>query len=158
MIVKEGFIYSTTVLDLYDRKIIGWSLSNGMNVGETSLAAWKMAVKNRSIEKGLLFHSDRGVQYASKKFTNVIESYKMITRSMSQKGNYSGNAVAESFFKTLKTEQIHRNKLLSKEQMKRAIFEIIEICYNTKRRLSALDYKPLKNSGYRKIILKMLLN
>jgi transposase InsO family protein len=68
----------TTVLDLYDRKIIGWSLSSGMSVGN-SLAAWRMAIKNRSIVRGLVFHSDRGVQYASK-FTNVIDSYKMITK------------------------------------------------------------------------------
>jgi transposase InsO family protein len=80
--VKEGFIYLTTVLDLYDRKIIGWSLSNGMSVEETSLAAWKMAIKNRSVENGLIFHSDRGVQYASKKFTNVIDSYKMILQEV----------------------------------------------------------------------------
>jgi putative transposase len=72
-------LYLTTVLDLYDRKIIGWSLSSGMSVEETSLAAWRMAIKNRSITKGLLFHSDRGVQYASKKFTNVVDSYKIIT-------------------------------------------------------------------------------
>ena len=63
--VKEGFIYLTTILDLYYRKIIGWSLSNGMSVKETSLAAWRMAIKNRSVEKDLIFHSDRGVQYAS---------------------------------------------------------------------------------------------
>jgi transposase InsO family protein len=80
--VKEGFIYLTTVLDLYDRKIIGWILSNGMSVEETSLAAWKMAIKNRSVENGLIFHSDRGVQYASKKFTNVIDSYKMILQEV----------------------------------------------------------------------------
>jgi len=59
-----------------------------MSVEETSLAAWRMAIKNRSIEKGLIFHSDRGIQYASKKFTNVIDFYKMITRSMSRKGNF----------------------------------------------------------------------
>jgi transposase InsO family protein len=81
--VKEGFLYLTTVLDLYDRKIIGWSLSS-RDEEETSLAAWRMAIKNRSIVRGLVFHSDRGVQYASKKFTNVIDSYKMITRSMSR--------------------------------------------------------------------------
>ena len=72
-----------------------------MSVEETSLVALRMAIKNRSVEKDLIFHSDRGVQYASKKFTNVIESYKIITRSMSRKGNCFDNAVAESFFKTL---------------------------------------------------------
>lgn len=141
---KEGFLYLTTVLDLYDRKIIGWSLSDGMSVEETSLPAWKMAIKNRRISKGLIFHSDRGVQYAGKKFANVIKSYKTIIRSMSRKGNCWDNAVAESFFKTLKTEQIYGNKLISKEQMKLDLFEYIEIWYNRKRRHSALEYKTIE--------------
>jgi putative transposase len=95
---KEGFIYLTTIMDLNDRKIIGWSLSDGMSTEETTLLALKMAVKNRNIEKGLIFHSDKGVQYASKKFVNVLDSYKKITCSMSRKGNCWDNAVAESFF------------------------------------------------------------
>jgi len=128
---KEGFLYLTTILDLYDRKIIGWSLSNGMGAEETSLAAWKMAVKNRKITKGLLFHSDRGVQYASKKFAKTIESYNVV-RSMSRKGNCWDNAVAESFFKSLKIELIYGNKLITKEQMELEIFEYIEIWYNKK--------------------------
>jgi transposase InsO family protein len=70
---REGFLYLTTVMDLYDRKIIGWSLSDTMSTEETSLAAWKMAIKNRKIADGLIFHSDRGVQYASKKFANTIK-------------------------------------------------------------------------------------
>ena len=152
--VKEGFLYLTTVLDLYDRKIIGWSLSNGMSVEETSLAAWRMAIKNRCVEKGLVFHSDRGIQYASKKFTNMIDSYKMITRSMSRKGNCWDNAVAESFFKTLKTEQIYGNKLISKEQMELDIFEFIEIWYNRKRRHSTLDYKTIEEFWKQKNIFK----
>jgi transposase InsO family protein len=98
---------------------------------ETSLAAWRMAIKTEASQRDL-FHSDRGVQYASKKFTNVVDSYKIITRSMSRKGNCWDNAVAESFFKTLKTEQIYGNKLISKEQMERDIFEFIEIWYNRK--------------------------
>lgn len=81
---NEGFLYLTTVIDLYDRKIVGWSLSNGMSTEETSLAAWKMAVKNRIVAKGLIFHSDRGVQYASNKFVKTIESYGVI-RSMQRK-------------------------------------------------------------------------
>ena len=86
------------LVDLNDRKIIGWSLSDGMSTEETTLLALKMAVKNRNIEKGLIFHSDKGVQYASKKFVNVLDSYKKITCSMSRKGNCWDNAVAESFF------------------------------------------------------------
>ena len=128
---KEGFLYLTTVIDLYDRKIIGWSLSNGMSTEETSLAAWKMAVRNRKIADGLIFHSDRGVQYASKKFANTIESYG-VTRSMCRKGNCWDNAVAESFFKSLKTELIYGNKLTTKEKMKLEIFEYIEVWYNKK--------------------------
>ena len=141
---KEGFLYLTTIMDLYDRKIIGWSLSDGMSTEQTSLGAWKMAIKNRNIEQGLIFHSDRGVQYASKKFVNVLDSYKKITRSMSRKGNCWDNAVAESFFKSMKTELIYGNKLISKEQMKMEIFEYIEIWYNRKRRHSALNYKTIE--------------
>jgi putative transposase len=140
---KEGFLYLTTIIDLYDRKIIGWSLSNGMSTEETSLAAWKMAVKNRKVTKGLIFHSDRGVQYVSKKFAKTIESYGVI-RSMSRKGNCWDNAVAESFFKSLKTELIYGNKLITKEKMEMDIFEYIEIWYNKKRRHSTLNYKTIE--------------
>ena len=140
---KTGFLYLTTIIDLYDRKVIGWSLSHGMSTEETSLAAWRMAIKNRPVQKGLIFHSDRGVQYASKKFVNTIESYN-IKRSMSRKGNCWDNAVAESFFKSLKTELVYGNKLISKEQMKLEIFEYIEIWYNKKRRHSALNYMNIE--------------
>jgi putative transposase len=140
---KEGFLYLTTIIDLYDRKIIGWSLSNCMSTEKTTLAAWKMATSNRNIQKGLIFHSDRGVQYANKKFANTLESYE-IKRSMSRKGNCWDNAVAESFFKSLKTELIYGNKLLSKQQMELEIFEYIEIWYNKKRRHSALKYMTIE--------------
>lgn len=140
---KEGFIYLTTILDLYDRKIVGWSLSDGMSSEQTSLAAWKMAVKNRTVKKGLMFHSDRGIQYANHKFVNMIDSYQVV-RSMSRKANCWDNAVAESFFKSLKTELIYGNKLISKEQMELEIFEYIEIWYNKKRRHSALNYMTIQ--------------
>jgi transposase InsO family protein len=93
-------------------EIIGWSLKLEK---ETSLAAGEWLLKP---QHHMLFH--RGVQYVSKKFTNVVDSYKIIT-SRSRKGNCWDNAVAESFFKTLKTEQIYGNKLISKEQMERDI-------------------------------------
>jgi transposase InsO family protein len=140
---KTGFLYLTTIIDLYDRKLIGWSLSQGMSTEETSLGAWRMAIKNRPVQKGLIFHSDRGVQYASKKFVNTIESYN-IKRSMSRKGNCWYNAVAESFFKSLKTALVYGNKLISKEQMKLEIFEYIEIWYNKKRRHLALNYMNIE--------------
>lgn len=150
---KEGFLYLTTIIDLYDRKMIGWSLSNGMSTEETTLAAWKMAIKNRTVQKGLVFHSDRGVQYANKKFANIIESYEVI-RSMSRKGNCWDNAVAESFFKSLKTELIYGNKLITKQQMQLEIFEYIEIWYNKKRRHGALNYKTIEEFNNQNNIYK----
>ena len=96
-----------------------------MSTEQTSLGAWKMAVKNRNIEQGLIFHSDRGVQYSRKKFVNVIDSYKKISRSMSRKGNCWDNAVAESFFKSIKTELIYGNKLIYKKQIDAVIDEAI---------------------------------
>ena len=140
---KEGFLYLTTILDLYDRKIIGWSLGSGMSKDQTTLAAWKMAISNRSPKEGLLFHSDRGIQYANHKFANLIESYN-VKRSMSRKGNCWDNAVAESFFKTLKAELIYGNKRMSKKQMELEVFEYIEIWYNKKRRHSALNYMTIQ--------------
>ncbi|SHN75271.1 Transposase InsO and inactivated derivatives [Flavobacterium fryxellicola] len=110
---KEGFLYLTTVIDLYDRKIIGWSLSSTMSTQDTILSAWRMAIRNRTVHAGLIFHSDRGVQYANNKFARVLNSYKKITRSMSRIGNCWDNAVAESFFKSLKTELIYGNKLMT---------------------------------------------
>lgn len=150
---KEGFLYLTTIIDLYDRKMIGWSLSDTMNTENTTLCAWKMAVKNRSVQKGLIFHSDRGVQYATKIFANTIESYGVI-RSMSRKGNCWDNAVAESFFKSLKTELIYGNKLITKQQMELEIFEYIEIWYNKKRRHRALNYKTIEEFNNQNNIYK----
>lgn len=121
-----------------------------------------MAVRNRSFQRGLIFHSDRGVQYANKKFANTIESYKVI-RSMSRKGNCWDNAVAESFFKSLKTELIYGNKLISKEQMELEIFDpsdselakqYIEIWYNKKRRYGALNYKTIEEYNNQNNICK----
>ncbi len=126
------------MLDLFDRKVIGWSASDGMITEETVLPAFNMAIKNRSPKEGMIFHSDRGVQCASKKMANVLASYK-IRPSMSRKGNCWDNAVAESFFKTLKSEMIYGNKLISREQMRTELFEFIEIWYNRKRRYSALN-------------------
>jgi putative transposase len=140
---KEGFLYLTTVMDLYDRKIIGWSLSDGMSTNETTLASWKMAIWNRNMQNGLIFHSDRGVQYANNKFTDVLDSYK-VTRRMSRTVDCWDNAVAERFFKSLKTELIYGNKLISKEHMKLQIFEYIEYWYNQKRWHSASKYMTIK--------------
>lgn len=138
----EGFLYLTIVLDLYDRKVIGWSLYDEMSTEKTSLSAWKVALANRKIEKGLIFHSDRGVQYANNKFANMLESHHVI-RSMSRKGNCWDNAVAESFFKTLKMELIYQNRYQTRKEAKLSIFEYIEGFYNTHRRHKFLENRTI---------------
>lgn len=148
--VKEGFLYLTTVIDLYDRKLIGWSLSKNMATNQTTLPAWRMAIKNRKIAEGLIFHSDQGIQYANRAFANTLESHKVV-RSMSRTGNCWDNSVAESFFKSLKTELIYGNTLLTREEMEREIFEYIELWYNKKRRHSYLSYMTIEEFNNRKI-------
>lgn len=140
----RGFLYLTIVMDLFDRKIIGWSLSDQMSTKQTTLPAWEMAVKNREIGKDLIFHSDRGVQYANKIFTNTLESYNCVRRSMSRKQNHNDNAVAESFFSSFKSELINGNNLLPRKQMKVEIYEYIENWYNKKRRHSFLGYHTIE--------------
>lgn len=138
---NTGWLYLTTVIDLYDRQVLGWSLSTTMATNKTITPAWRMAISKRSIEASLIFHSDRGVQYASKAFRNQLKTNLHITQSMSRKGNCWDNAVAESFFKTLKTEMVYHNKFKNQQEAKTAIFEYIEIWYNRKRLHSALNYK-----------------
>jgi len=141
---KKGFLYLTIIMDLYDRKIIGWSLGTELTTLKTTLAAWEMAKSNRTILKGMIFHSDRGVQYANKAFTSELNSYQCI-RSMSRKGNSLDNAVSESFFNSLKRELIYRkSKLITQKLMKAEIYEFIENWYNKKRIHSALNYLTIE--------------
>ena len=137
---NQGWLYLTTVIDLFDRQIIGWSLSETLLTKETILPAWKMAVGKRNIDDQLIFHSDRGVQYASKEFRRCLKNNPLITQSMSRKGNCWDNAVAESFFKTLKVELIYHQEYVTIEQAKLAVFEYIEVWYNRKRLHSSLGY------------------
>ncbi|MEM9982129.1 MAG: IS3 family transposase, partial [Bacteroidota bacterium] len=142
LVVEEGFLYLTVILDLYDRKVVGWSLSETLRTEDTVLRAWYRALTNRSMQKNFIFHSDRGVQYASEAFRNVLKDFE-VRQSMSRKANCWDNAVAESFFKSLKTEAIYGHKLQNKKQMKALIFEYIEIWYNRQRRHSYLGYKTI---------------
>ncbi|MFH6987763.1 IS3 family transposase [Flavobacterium collinsii] len=141
---KRGFLYLTIVMDLFDRKIVGWSLSDTISTKVTTLPAWEMAVGNRKIDKELIFHSDRGAQYANKVFTKTLDSYKFVRRSMSRKQNHNDNAVSESFFSIFKREFINRDKLLPRKQLRIEIYDYIENWYNKKRRHSALDYKTIE--------------
>jgi putative transposase len=145
----EGWLYLTTVIDLADRAVIGWALSTNMTANDTSMAAWKMAVHNRPVTKDLIFHSDRGVQYACADFTKLLKAYPNVRQSMSRKGNCWDNAVAESFFKTLKSECTDHLNRLNMKQTGMAVFEYIECWYNTQRRHSALNYMtPLEYNNF----------
>ena len=138
----KGWLYLTTIMDLYDRQIIGWSLNKRLYANQTSIPAWKMAISKRKIIEPLLFHSDRGIQYACAGFRNMINTAaSLVTQSMSRKANCWDNAVAESFFKTLKVEMVYQNKFESIEKAMTDIFEWIEIWYNRKRLHSSLGYK-----------------
>lgn len=136
---QEGWLYLTAVLDLADRKVVGWALSETMEAEASTVAAWQMAVRNRPVVNSLLFHSDQGVQYACSAFKEQLEGMPVV-QSMSRKGNCWDNAVAESFFKTLKTELIYHHKFITRKEARLAIFEYIEIFYNRERRHSALGY------------------
>jgi putative transposase len=137
---KGGWLYLTTVMDLADRQIIGWSLSSRMSASQTSMAAFRQACSRRSPKAGMIFHSDQGVQYACRDFTDLLKPYGII-QSMSRKGNCWDNAPAESFFKTLKYELQIPSSYDSYHQARTAIFEFIEIWYNRKRLHSALGYR-----------------
>lgn len=135
----EGWLYLTVIMDLADRKIIGWSMDNSMSASSTVVDAWKMAIKNRPLQGELIFHSDRGIQYASHEFRRCFKGLPVL-QSMSRKGNCWDNAIAESFFKTLKTEMVYHRKFETRARAKLEIFDYIEVWYNRKRRHSALDY------------------
>jgi putative transposase len=109
----QGWLYLTVVIDLFDRKVVGWSHNGDLTAKNTTVKAWKMAVTNRPPSENLIFHSDRGVRYACHEFANLLDSYKTVERSMSRKGNCWDNAVAESFFKTLKVELVYQNRYQS---------------------------------------------
>jgi putative transposase len=136
----QGWLYLTVILDLADRKIIGWALSSTMKAIDTVIPAWEMAQKNRKTTSELIFHSDRGIQYACSEFKSLLDKNPFVIRSMSRKGNCWDNAVAESFFKTLKAECVYQNKFINNQQAAVIVFEYIEIWYNRKRQHSALGY------------------
>ena len=136
----EGWVYLTIVMDFYDRRVIGWYLSDDMTTENTVLAAWRMAKKNRLIINKTIFHSDRGSQYCSHAFTNEL-AYHDVIQSLSRKANCWDNALAENFFGILKKEMGNYGKHKSRLEAKLDIFEFIEIWYNRKRKHSCLGYK-----------------
>lgn len=135
---REGWLYLAIVLDLYSRKVIGWSMSNKITKGLVSNAL-QMAIWRRRPSPGLIFHSDRGSQYCSNSFRNLLRRNQMKS-SMSRKGDCWDNSVAESFFGTLKTEWVFDKVYTTREEARRDIVDYIEMFYNSKRRHSYLGY------------------
>lgn len=135
----EGWVYLATVLDLFSRAIVGWALDDDLSA-QLPLRALNNALVRRAPEAGLLHHSDRGCQYTSKPYQDALAEAG-IAASMSRTGNCWDNAVAESLFATIKVELIHRQRWESKAQLRRALFQYIEVFYNRQRRHSSLDYK-----------------
>ena len=143
---EEGWLYLAAVIDIYSRKIIGWQLDKRLD-SDLVEKALKNALMDRKVEEGIIFHSDQGIQYASESFRKLLKAHGFI-QSMSRRGNCYDNAVTESFFHTLKTELIKRNKYKTREEARRSIFEYIEIFYNRKRLHSSIGYRtPFEFEG-----------
>lgn len=133
----EGWMYLATFIDLFSRKIVGWSMSARMT-SDLVVDAFRMGV-SRQMRAPLMVHSDRGSQYASDHFRVELRTHRCM-RSMSKKGDCWDNAVAESFFATLKTELVHQEKYKTREQARLNVFDYIETFYNRKRLHSHLNY------------------
>lgn len=138
--LREEFVFLAVILDAYSRRVIGWALDRTLE-DELTLAALRMALSRRLVEAGLVHHSDRGSQYASNDYTDLLKA-NGIEISMSRRGNPWDNAACESFMKTLKYEEVHRNEYRDLAEARTAIGEFLEKVYNQKRLHSALGYLP----------------
>ena len=138
MPTNEGWLYLAVILDIFSRRVVGYAMSDDQRKNLV-IAAWDQATQLRQPPRGLIFHSDRGMQYTSDSFQDRLLRHGAIS-SMSRKGNCYDNAVAESFFHTLKTELMYRMKFRSREEARRNLFEYIVVFYNNKRRHSYLNY------------------
>jgi putative transposase len=135
---QEGWLYLAVVIDLYSRAIIGWSMSKRMKKALVC-DALIMALFKRKFPKNVIVHSDRGSQYCSNKYQKILKDYRLMG-SMSRKGNCWDNAIAESFFHTLKVELIHECVYKTRIEARQSIFQYLEGYYNKNRMHSAIDY------------------
>ena len=138
--LEVEFVYLAVILDAYSRRVIGWEL-DGTLEDLLTLAALRMALSRRTVTPALVHHSDRGVQYASGDYTQLLKDHD-IRISMSRKANPWDNAACESFMKTLKCEEVYRTEYRDQAEARLRIGEFIERVYNEKRLHSALDYRP----------------
>jgi transposase InsO family protein len=136
---REGWLYLATVMDLFSRKIIGWSMGNSNNTALISQALL-MAIAQRTNVSGVILHSDRGIQYASRDYQKIMREHGIIC-SMSRRGNCWDNAVMESFYHSLKTECVVFEDYRTRSQARSSLFDYIELFYNRQRRHSSLAYK-----------------
>ena len=136
----EGWLYLTVIIDLYNRMIVGWAMSKSLKASKTTIPALKHAYDRFKPAPGLIFHSDRGIQYVCNNFREQLSDFNM-TQSMSAKGNCWDNAVAESFFGTLKKELVYRNTYKTRWEARQSIFKYIETFYNRIRKHSYLGNK-----------------
>jgi putative transposase len=136
---QEGWCYLAAILDLYSRAVVGWAMERTLST-RLPLRALDMAVRRRRPGPGLLHHSDRGSQYTAAEYRHVLAQLG-VEVSMSRKGNCWDNAVAESFFATVKTELFYRQSWRTQEELRSALFEYVEVFYNRRRLHSSLDYK-----------------
>lgn len=137
--VEKGFVYLAVIMDLFSRKIIGWSLDTTMT-NQLIIDAFNMAVLSRQVEPGLVLHSDRGVQYRSGEYQHLLHENN-IQPSMSRKGNCWDNAAMESFFARFKVEALYAEDVNNRQEAYTCVFEYIELFYNSHRRHSTLGYK-----------------
>jgi putative transposase len=137
--LQEEFIFLAVILDAYSRRVIGWALDRTIE-DDLTLAALRMALDCRNVQVGLVHHSDRGSQYASNEYTDLLKKHG-IDISMSRKGNPWDNAACESFMKTLKYEEVFRNEYRDLAEARRSIQRFLERVYNEKRLHSALGYR-----------------
>jgi len=137
---KDGWLYLSVIMDLYSRKVVGWEANGRLNQELTLRALQKAIERRRPSSSSLLHHSDQGIQYSHPGYQDCLEKHGIIP-SMSRKGNCYDNAVVESFFKTLKTELIQREKYQTREEAKQSLFAYIEGFYNSRRLHSALGYR-----------------
>lgn len=135
---KTGWLYLAVVMDLFSRRIVGWAMSDNID-SKLVQSAMKMAILHREPDKGLIHHSDRGVQYAAQDFQDLLDDNKIIC-SMSRKGNCWDNACVESFFGSLKNEWVKGKIYETYEDGEKDIFKYIEVFYNRKRRHASLGY------------------